>query len=111
MAHQINQANHHLMEVLLGLDEIKLVRNALNWNYKPFEIPNKILNEWKKIGKKGQKLENNWNKIYKRKKIIINNLLKNNFTKILKTEKKIAIKELKSLATRKSSELTLKCID
>ena len=27
----------------LGLDEIKLVRNALNWNYKPFEIPSKIL--------------------------------------------------------------------
>ena len=94
----------------LGLDEIKLVRNALNWNYKPFEIPNKILNEWKKIGKIGQKLENNWNKIYKRKKIIINNLLKNNFTKILKTEKKNAIKELKSLATRKSSELTLNAL-
>ena len=94
----------------LGLDEIKLVRNALNWNYKPFEIPNKILNEWKKIGKKSQKLENNWNKIYKRKKIIINNLLKNNFTKILKTEKKNAIKELKSLATRKSSELTLNAL-
>ena len=94
----------------LGSDEIKLVRNALNWNYKPFEIPNKILNEWKKIGKKCQKLENNWNKIYKRKKIIINNLLKNNFTKILKTEKKSAIKELKSLATRKSSELTLNAL-
>ena len=37
----------------LGLEEIKLVRDALNWNYKPFEIPDKILNEWKKIGKKG----------------------------------------------------------
>ena len=66
--------------------------------------------KWKKIGKKGQKLENNWNKIYKRKKIVINNLLKNNFTKILKTEKKNAIKELKSLATRKSSELTLNAL-
>jgi transketolase len=94
----------------LGLDEIKLVRNALNWNYKPFEIPNKILNVWKKIGKKGQKLENNWNKIYKKKKVLINNLLKNNFTKILKTEKQNAIKELKSLATRKSSELTLNAL-
>ncbi len=94
----------------LGLNEIKLVRKALNWNYKPFEIPNNILNEWKKIGKKGQKLENNWSKVYKKKKVIINNLLKNNFTKILKTEKKNAIKELKSLATRKSSELTLNAL-
>jgi transketolase len=91
----------------LGLDEIKLVRKTLNWNYKPFEIPNKILNEWNKIGKKGEKLENKWAKIYKKKKAIINNLLKNNFTKILQTEKKNTIKELKSLATRKSSELTL----
>ena len=91
----------------LGLDEIKLVRNTLNWNYKPFEIPSKILNEWKNIGKRGQKLENVWSKIYKKIKVRINNLLKNNFTKILKTEKKNTIKELKSLATRKSSELTL----
>ena len=91
----------------LGLDEIKLVRNALNWNYKPFKIPNKFLKEWKKIGKKGQKLENNWNKIYKKKKVLINKLLKNNFSKILKSEKLSAINELNSLATRKSSELTL----
>jgi transketolase len=89
----------------LGFDEIKLVRNALNWNYKPFEIPNKILNEWKKIGSKGQKIENNWKKIYKKKKII-----KNNFTKILKIEKQNTINELKSLATRKSSELTLNAL-
>jgi transketolase len=91
----------------LGLDEIKLVRDTLNWNYKPFEIPNKILNEWKKIGKKGQLLENKWNKIYKKNKKKIDNALKNNFTKVLKNEKKSAIKELKSLATRKSSELAL----
>ncbi len=42
----------------LGDDEIKLVRKKLNWNYKPFEIPKKILNEWRKIGNKGYKIEN-----------------------------------------------------
>jgi transketolase len=94
----------------LGLDEIKLVRKTLNWNYKPFGIPNKILNKWNKIGKRGEKLENKWNKIYKKKKVKINNLLKNNFTKILQTEKQNTIKELKSLATRKSSELTLNAL-
>jgi transketolase len=94
----------------LGLEEIKLVRDALNWNYKPFKIPNKILNEWKKIGKNGQRLENNWNKIYKKKKLIINNLLRNNFKKILNNETINATKELKSLATRKSSELTLNAL-
>ncbi|MDB2698196.1 transketolase [Candidatus Pelagibacter bacterium] len=94
----------------LGLDEIKLVRKTLDWKYKPFEIPNKILNEWDKIGKRGEKLENKWDKIYKKKKALISNLLKNNFTKILQTEKQNTIKELKSLATRKSSELTLNAL-
>ena len=91
----------------IGLDEIKLVRNALSWNYKPFQIPSKILNEWRKIGQRGQQLENKWNKIYKKKKKKIDKALKNNFTKVLKSEKKNALKQLKSLATRKSSELTL----
>ena len=94
----------------LGVDEIKLVRKALNWKHKPFQIPNKILNEWKKIGKKGQQIENKWNKIYKKKKKIIDKILKNDFTKVLKLEKQNALKELKNLATRKSSELTLNAL-
>ena len=91
----------------LGVDEIKLVRKQLNWKYKPFEIPNNILNEWKKIGNKGTKLEANWNKFYRRKKNNINKILKNNFSKALKSEKQNAVKEIKSLASRKSSELIL----
>jgi len=94
----------------LGKDEIKLVRNILNWKHKPFEIPNSILNEWKKIGNKGAKLESSWNKFYKRKKQSIDKILKNNFSKALKYEKQNALKENKSLATRKSSELVLNAL-
>ena len=94
----------------LGLDEIKLVRKALNWNYKPFEIPNKILNEWKKIGKKGWLIEKKWNRGYKKQKKKIDKILKNNFSKAIKKEKEIAIKEIKSLASRKASELTLNAL-
>ena len=94
----------------LGVDEIKLVRKQLNWKYKPFEIPNNILNEWKKIGNKGTKLEANWNKLYRRKKNNINKILKNNFSKALKSEKQNAVKEIKSLASRKSSELILNAL-
>ena len=43
----------------LGLDEIKLVRKVLKWKYKPFEIPNKLLKEWRAIGSKGQLNEKN----------------------------------------------------
>ena len=94
----------------LGIDEIKLVRKALNWKTKPFDIPNKILNEWRKIGQRGEILEKKWNKALKRKKIKFNQTLKNNFTTVLKKEKENAIKEPKSLATRKCSEMTLNAL-
>jgi len=94
----------------LGNDETKLVRKILNWKYKPFEIPENILKEWRKIGNKGAKLEAKWNKIYKRKKIKIDKIFKNNFNKSIRSEKKSALKEIKSLATRKSSELILNSI-
>jgi transketolase len=94
----------------LGLDEIKLVRKKLNWNFKPFQIPNKILNEWRKIGSKGKIIEKKWSKIYKNKRGRIDKELQNNFTQILKTEKLRSLKELKSLASRKASELTLNAL-
>ena len=94
----------------LGVDEIKLVRKALNWKTKPFDIPNKILNEWRKIGQRGEILEKKWSKASKRKKIKFNQTLKNNFTTALKKEKENALKEPKSLATRKCSEMTLNAL-
>ncbi len=94
----------------LGEDEIKLVRKKLNWKHKKFEIPKNILREWRKIGEKGEKGEAMWNKLYKRKKIRIEKLLKNNFNKQIRKEKINSLKESKSLATRKSSELTLSAL-
>ena len=94
----------------LGHDEINLVKKNLNWNYKPFEVPKKIMSEWRKIGKRGNILEKKWNKIYKLKKIKIDNFFKNNFNKNIKKEKLVAIKENKVLATRKSSESTLNAL-
>jgi len=94
----------------LGLDEIKLVRKVLKWKYKPFEIPNKLLKEWRAIGKKGQLNEKKWNKLSKKQSKKLN-LIKNiNFKNVLNSEKKLAIKESKNLATRKCSELTLSAL-
>ena len=94
----------------LGADEIHLVRKVLDWKHKPFEIPKNILNEWKKIGNKGAKLESSWNNIYKKRKVQVDKVLKNNFSKAIKNEKQNSIKEIKSLATRKSSELILNAL-
>ena len=41
----------------LGDEEIALVRKKLKWNNKPFEIPQEVLDEWRKIGNKGELLE------------------------------------------------------
>jgi len=94
----------------LGRDEIKLVRKVLDWEHKPFQVPVNILNEWKKVGNKGAKLESKWNKNYQRRKKFINEVLKNNFSKAIKSEKQNSLKENKSLATRKSSELILNAL-
>ena len=94
----------------LGLDEIKLVRKVLKWKYKPFEIPNKLLNKWRAIGSKGQLNEKKWNKLIKKQSKKLNLIKNNNFKNILNSEKKLAIKESKSLATRKCSELTLSAL-
>ena len=94
----------------LGNEEVKLVRRKLDWKYKSFEIPKNILNQWKKIGHKGVKLETNWNKTYKKNKNKIDKIFKNKINKVIKSEKKNATKEIKSLATRKSSELILNAL-
>ncbi|WP_440618062.1 transketolase [Candidatus Pelagibacter sp. HIMB1493] len=94
----------------LGLDEIKLVRKVLEWKYKPFEIPNKLLNKWRAIGSKSQLNEKKWNKLIKKQSKKLNLIKNNNFKNVLNSEKKLAIKESKSLATRKCSELTLSAL-
>ena len=87
-----------------------MVRKVLGWKHKPFKIPKNILNEWKKIGNKGAKLESVWSKVYRRKKQSIDKVFKNNFSKALKSEKQNSIKENKSLASRKASELILNAL-
>ena len=88
----------------LGADEIDLVREELGWKYKPFEIPKNVLRNWREIGRKGEKIESKWTKIYKKKKKKVDNFFKNDFKKSILIEKKSAIYDLKSLASRKSSE-------
>ena len=91
----------------LGKDEIVLVRKKLKWNYEPFKIPEKILEEWKKIGNKGTKEEIKWKKTYNRKKNLIEKTFSNNFNKIFEIEKQNVINNLETIATRKSSEKIL----
>ena len=96
----------------LGEEEIKLVRKKLKWNYLPFEIPKKILSEWRKIGSFGEKLEKEWEKIVKKNNFKFKEyanaekLILKKQNEYLKEKQKL-INENESMATRKSSEKIL----
>ena len=46
----------------LGSTEIELVRKKLKWSSLPFEVPENILKEWRKLIISGKKHEENWKK-------------------------------------------------
>ena len=91
----------------LGKDEINLVRKKLKWDHEPFKIPQKILKDWKEIGLKGIKEELKWKKYYNKKKSIIERTFSNKFKRVFEIQKQNIIKNLETIATRKSSEKIL----
>ena len=95
----------------LGESEVQLVRKKLKWTHEPFVIPKNIIEEWRKIGKSGQVKEEKWKKIYNKKKSQIDKIFSRNFSDIFKMEKQNAIKNLETLATRKSSEKILTALN
>ena len=68
------------------------------------------MKEWRNIGRKGEAHEKKWIKIFNKNKIKFKNATKNNLIRILKREKRNAIKKPKHLATRKCSEMTLNAL-
>ena len=92
----------------LGEEEIKLVRKKLNWNFKPFEIPKYLLNEWRIIGKKAaQKAKKNEAKV---RNINLDKKIPNSLNNLIKNTKQNYLKNLNTLATRKSSEMFLNIV-
>ena len=102
----------------LGEEEIALVRKRLKWNNKPFEIPEDILNEWKKIGEKGELLEKKWQEIINKKNPQIKSKLEKTFNKIelsgleslIENQKTKYFETKPDLATRQCSMATIESI-
>ena len=99
----------------LGLDEIELTKAKLNWQYKPFEIPDDIKSEWliagtrsivkyKKWKSNANKMKSNSKKEYARR---INGKLPSNINKILNDFKKDCSNKKITKATRQSSEMVI----
>ena len=110
----------------LGKGETSLVRKKLKWPHDSFEIPEKILIEWRNIGKRGEKEYTKWSKHYKSQTSHWlgwttankftknfppkNNLIRPYIYEAIEKEKKNCLKSLEPIATRKSSEKFLNIV-
>jgi len=100
----------------LGKEEIALTRQALNWNFAPFEVPDDILSAWRNTAQKGvianhqweEKLKNNPNKQAFLEALSGN--LPTDFDIKFAEYKHSLIDEKPVIATRKSSQNTLEKI-
>ena len=102
----------------LGDEEITLVRKKLKWNNKSFEIPQDILDEWRKIGSTGAQLEKTWQDILNKKNPKIKSELQKNLInsdlgyleKLIEKEKTKYFETKPSLATRQCSMAAIESI-
>ena len=104
----------------LGDDEIKKTREALQWDYGPFEIPKTIYESWS-CKNKGETAENEWNLLLEKYKRDypqdweeldrrVNHRLPNNWLKTIDNSLREISGDKKSEATRKSSQTVLNMI-
>jgi len=102
----------------LGNEEILLVRKKLKWPHASFEIPEDILQAWRKIGERGNALEKKWSlslnkknsKIRKELTSIQNNVNLKNLDSLIDVEKKKYFKEKPSKPTRECSSIAIEAI-
>ena len=103
----------------LGEEEIKLIRKIFEWKYEPFHLPEETKKAWRNLGKRNAVLKEQWLDILnstpenKKKSFIqslsgdVPNSLKNKFNRFKKT----IISDQPTIATRKSSELSLAVVN
>ena len=98
----------------LGEEETQLMRQNLNWNYGPFEIPEDILQDWKNTQTRNQTSYNKWvenaSNSSEEFRCVIANQLPQGWDKDLNLLKEKSIEEKTKVATRKASEMCLKTI-
>jgi len=97
-------------------EDLELVRQRLNWKYKPFEVPEKILKEWRDCGEKGRKDYKKWlqtfleSKSRKEFERLMEGKLPNGWKKKLRDFEMKAFLEKPNEATRQSSGRALEVL-
>ena len=98
---------------------IKDAREVYQWSHKPFDIPKSIKEQWEQAGREGQKafkrwqsnLENLSNSKRKEFERIFSGDAPKKLTSAIRKFKKESSAALPTIATRKSSELTLNAVN
>lgn len=98
----------------LGAEEVAAMREKLNWEAAPFEVPAEILKDWRLAGARSQEAYERWNDaaINAGESFMnyINDVLPPNWQKNLTDFKRKALVEKPKIATRKASQLCLEQI-
>lgn len=104
----------------LGEEEIRLTREAINWPYAPFEIPQEVYDAWNHR-KEGQQIECQWNELYDRYRVAHPDLarelqrrldgdLPENWPETVMTALCEAEAAAETIATRKASQKALNAL-
>ena len=98
----------------LGDEELVAMRKNLNWDCKPFAVPQDVLDNWRKAGLRCAEMDKAWQTRAKGKgkefNDIISGKLPRNWNKVLEELKEKALKEKPEVATRKASNMCLEVI-
>jgi len=103
----------------LGAEELAAAKKALGWNHGPFEIPDDILEAWRRAGKKGSAARKNWRKRlaalpeaqrreFERR--VIERKLPPGLDDVIGKLKDKLVAEPPTVATRKASEMALEVL-
>lgn len=98
----------------LGAEELAAMRQNLNWNYEPFEVPADVLEAWRAAGSRSYDAFLAWEKRARAKGRefldVIADKLPAGWDKELNELKRQAVKEKTKVATRKASQMCLEAI-
>jgi len=98
----------------LGAEELAAMRQNLNWNYEPFEVPADVLEAWRVAGSRSHDAFLAWEKRARAKGRefldVIADKLPAGWDKELNELKRQAVKEKTKVATRKASQMCLEAI-
>ena len=98
----------------LGAEEIAAMRQNLNWNYEPFEVPADVLEAWRAAGSRSHDAFLAWEKRARAKGRefldVIADKLPAGWDKELNELKRQTVKEKTKVATRKASQMCLETI-